>query len=203
MSINLQYQHLEEDTDYGEYFQTEQQDITVQTIKNSLYRKLADDLEYIEKNAIDPLSQFLFFVRTSYMIDNLVNIVQGLRTKTSIERLEANANPIGLFPELKTIKVEGDDLGMLYESVLIDTPISKYFKKYIEMNMEEGADMEQLKGFFKDVNFENLRANLKRLWLEDFFEFVQTLNGISKDNMSRLLQFEADTKAVQVISQNK
>lgn len=133
------------------------------------------------------------------MIDNLVNIVQGLRTKTPIERLEANANPLGIFPELKSIKVEGDDLGLLYESVLIDTPISKYFKKYIEMNMENGVDMEQLKAFFKDINFEDLRANLKRLWLEDFHEFCQSLNGISKDNMTFLLSFEADCKALQVV----
>lgn len=68
---------------------SEHQDISVQTIKNCLYQKLADDLEYIEKNAIQPLSTFIFFVRTSYMIDNLVNIVQGLKSKTPIERLEA------------------------------------------------------------------------------------------------------------------
>ena len=165
----------------------------------ALKRKLADDLEYVEKNSIQPLSQFLFFVRTSYMIDNLVNIVQGLRTNASIERLEANADPIGFFPELKTIKVESDDLTSLYESVLIDTPISKYFLKFLQMNFDESGDMEQFKAFFKETNNENLRSCLKRLWLEDFYNFCQKLNPISRDAMTRLLSFEADTKAVQVI----
>lgn len=64
---------------------------------------------------------------------------------------------------------------MLYESVLIDTPISKYFKRYIEMNAvstDGGNSSENISAFFKSVNFEDLRANLKRLWLEDFNEFV-------------------------------
>lgn len=176
----------------------DQTEISVQTIKLCLKRKLAEEIEYIEKNAIAPLSQFLFFVRTSYMIDNLVNIVQGLRTNTPVERLEANADPLGFFPELKTIKVESDDLNSLYESVLIDTPISKYFLKFLEMNFNETSDMEQFKAFFKETNNENLRSCLKRLWLEDFNAFIQTLNPITRENMTRLLNFEADTKAVQV-----
>jgi V-type H+-transporting ATPase subunit d len=142
------------------------------------------------------LTKFLFFVRTSYMIDNLLNIVQGLRTNTPIERLEANTNPLGFFPELKAIKVESDDFNAMYESVLIDTPISKYFLKFLQMNFNESSDMEQFKAFFKETNNENMRSCLKRLWLEDFNEFIQTLNPISRENMTRLLNFEADAKAV-------
>jgi V-type H+-transporting ATPase subunit d len=130
------------------------------------------------------------------MIDNLLNIVQGLRTNTPIERLEANTNPLGFFPELKAIKVESDDFNAMYESVLIDTPISKYFLKFLQMNFNESSDMEQFKAFFKETNNENMRSCLKRLWLEDFNEFIQTLNPISRENMTRLLNFEADAKAV-------
>ena len=130
------------------------------------------------------------------MIDNLLNIVQGLRTNTPIERLEANTHPLGFFPELKAIKVESDDFNAMYESVLIDTPISKYFLKFLQMNFNESSDMEQFKAFFKETNNENMRSCLKRLWLEDFNEFIQTLNPISRENMTRLLNFEADAKAV-------
>lgn len=135
------------------------------------------------------------------MIDNLLNIVQGLRTNTPIERLEANTNPLGFFPELKAIKVESEDFNAMYESVLIDTPISKYFLKFLQMNFNESSDMEQFKAFFKETNNENMRSCLKRLWLEDFYNFIQTLNPISRENMTRLLNFEADAKAVQVTIQ--
>jgi len=43
------------------------------------------------------------------MIDNIVNIIEGLKNKVDAVTLEAQANPLGLFPELKSIKVESDD----------------------------------------------------------------------------------------------
>jgi V-type H+-transporting ATPase subunit d len=189
---------LEEETDYGEYFQTEQNEITVQTIKNCMKQKLADDIEYIEKNSVDPLSKLFFFIRTVYMIDNLVNIIQGLRNKTPHTRLMANLDPLGMFDELKTIKVEADDFSMMYESVLIDTPISHYFLKFLDMNTSEMTDSAQIQNFFKETNNENMRACLKRLWMEDFYEWVQTLNSISAENMTNLLNMEADFKSIQV-----
>lgn len=161
-------------------------------------QKLADDIEYIEKNSVDPLSRLFFFIRTVYMIDNLVNIIQGLRNNTPSQRLMANLDPLGFFDELKTIKVESDDFSTLYESVLIDTPISQYFLKFLEMNTSELSDLSQIKAFFKETNNENMRACLKRLWMEDFYEWVQTLNSISRDNMVTLLNMEADFKSIQV-----
>lgn len=196
-------QYLEEETDYGEYLQTDQNDVSVLTLRNSMKQKLADDIEYIEKNSVDPLTQLFFYMRTVYMIDNLVNIIQGLRNNTPMERLTANLDPLGIFPELKTIKVESDDFSSLYESVLIDTPISKYFLKFLEINTSEMSDIAQIKAFFKETNNENMRACLKRLWMEDFYEFVQYLNPISRDNMMELLEMEADFKAVQVNVQCK
>jgi V-type H+-transporting ATPase subunit d len=192
--------YLEEETDYGEYLQSDSNEVSVQTIKNSMKQKLADDIEYIEKNSVEPLTKLLFFIRTVYMIDNLVNIIQGLRNNTPIERLTANLDPLGFFPELKTIKVESDDFGSLYESVLIDTPISQYFLKFLEINTSELSDISQIKNFFRETNNENMRACLKRLWMEDFYEFIQTLNPISRDNLMELLEMEADFKAIQVFN---
>lgn len=192
-------QYLEEETDYGEYLQIETNEITVQTIRNCMRNKLAEDIAYIENNSVEPLTQLLFFIRTVYMIDNLVNIIQGLRNNTPMEKLTANLNPLGLFPELKTIKVESDDLESMYESVLIDTPISKYFLKFLDMNISQISDPSQVRAFFKETNNENMRACLKRLWMEDFYEWVQGLNSVSRDNLSELLKMESDFKAIQVV----
>ena len=55
------------------------------------------------------------------MIDNVVNMIEGLKNKVSIEILLANMDPLGYFPEIKNIKVlEGDDYTSLYKDVLID-----------------------------------------------------------------------------------
>ena len=77
----------------------------MQFIKNCLESKLAEELEYIERNSVDPLNKFCFFIRCPYMIDNIINIVEGLKNKVDAATLEGNAHPLGLFPELKSIKV--------------------------------------------------------------------------------------------------
>jgi V-type H+-transporting ATPase subunit d len=55
------------------------------------------------------------------MIDNVVNMIEGLKNKVDIEILLANIDPLGWFPEIRNIKVlEGDDYTSLYKDVLID-----------------------------------------------------------------------------------
>jgi V-type H+-transporting ATPase subunit d len=189
---------LEEETDYGLYLQNETGDVTTLSIRAALKQKLADDVEYLERNSVEPLTQIFFYIRTVFMIENLVNVIQGLRNNYPIEKIQANYDPLGYFPELKLIKLEADDYANLYKGVLIDTPISKYFLKYLEINTSEMKDLTAINAFFKETNNENLRACLKRLWMEDFYEFTQTLNDISKETFHELLSMEADLKTLQV-----
>jgi V-type H+-transporting ATPase subunit d len=71
------------------------------------------------------------------MIDNVVNMIEGLKNKIDIEILLSNIDPLGWFPEIKNIKVlEGDDYSSLYRDVLIDTPIGVYFMKFLEESIE-------------------------------------------------------------------
>lgn len=61
------------------------------------------------------------------MIDNVVNMIEGLKNKIDIEVLLANIDPLGWFPEIKNIKVlEADDYSSLYRDVLIDVNILKF-----------------------------------------------------------------------------
>jgi len=72
-----------------------------------------------------------------YMIDNVVNIIEGLKNKVDIDNLLSNADPLGYFPEMRSIKVlDGDDYTGLYRDVLIDTPVGPYFMKFLEQCME-------------------------------------------------------------------
>lgn len=39
------------------------------------------------------------------MIDNIVNMIEGIKNKVDPDLLLANLDPIGYFPEIKNIKV--------------------------------------------------------------------------------------------------
>lgn len=71
------------------------------------------------------------------MIDNIVNMIEGIKNKVDPDLLLANLDPIGYFPEIKNIKVmEGDDYSGLYRDVLIDTPVGVYFMRFLEESFE-------------------------------------------------------------------
>lgn len=60
--------------------------------------------------------------------------------------------------------------------------------------------MNEVQNIFKELKPEYIRTSLKKLWLEDFYEFCQTkLNATSRAMMCDLLKFEADFKTVQVV----
>lgn len=65
------------------------------------------------------------------MIDNVVNMIEGLKNKVDLDVLLANIDPLGWFPEIKNIKVlEGDDYTGLYKDVLIDVKINFMIDSY-------------------------------------------------------------------------
>lgn len=174
-------------------------------MRSKLKRKLADEIEYVESNSTGMLVDFLDMVAIRYQLDNVVNIIEGLKNKVDIELLMNNIDPLGYFPEMRNIKVlEGDDYSGLYRDVLIDTPVGPYFMKFLEEEMtKEGGDtrtMNEVQNLFKDLKPEYIRTSLKKLWLEDFYKFCEDyLNPTSAAMMSDLIKFEADFKTIQVI----
>jgi V-type H+-transporting ATPase subunit d len=118
------------------------------------------------------------------MIDNVVNIIEGLKNKVDIETLLANSDPLGYFPEMRSIKVlEGDDYTGLYRDVLIDTPVGPYFMRFLEESMEglsENRTINDIMNMFKEMKPEFIRTSLKKMWLEDFHHFCSSnLSGQS------------------------
>lgn len=60
--------------------------------------------------------------------------------------------------------------------------------------------MNEVQNIFKELKPEYIRTSLKKLWLEDFYEFSLTkLNPTSRAMMCDLLKFEADFKTIQVV----
>ena len=52
------------------------------------------------------LVDFLDMIAIRYQLDNVVNIIEGLKNKVDIELLMNNIDPLGYFPEMRNIKVD-------------------------------------------------------------------------------------------------
>ena len=145
-----------EDTDYGSYLLTDNPNISVALMRSKLKKKLADEIEYTCCNSTGMLVEFLDMLSIRYQIDNVVNVIEGLKNKVDIDVLINNADPLGYFPEIRNIKVlEGDDYSGLYRDVLIDTPVGPYFMKFLEEEMvREGGEsrtMQEVQNIFKEL----------------------------------------------------
>jgi V-type H+-transporting ATPase subunit d len=65
--------------------------------------------------------------------------------------------------------------------------------------MGENRTTNEIQNFFREMKAENIRLNLKKLWLEDFFSYTETLNDTTREMMGELLNMEADFKCVQIV----
>lgn len=103
----------------------------------------------------------------------------------------ANLNPLGIYSEMKNIKVlDGDDFSSLYRDVLIDTPVGKYFMIFLDEQIEtlgENRTTGDIQNLFKEMKTETIRSNLKKLWLEDFYKYTESLNENTREMMEDLL----------------
>lgn len=111
-----------------------------------------------------PLSGFLEKMLHGYQIDNVVFIIEGLKSNRSLEELMRTADPLGMFPELKNIQpIEGDDYASLYQNVLVDLPVGVYFRKFLN-EVTEGAasdenseiDAKFISDAMKDYNLQQI-----------------------------------------------
>ena len=122
-----------EDTDYGPFLISESPNMVISTLKSKLKKKIGEEIDYIRCNSTGVLVDFLDIISIKYQIDNVVNLIEGLKNKVDYDILMANIDPLGYFPEIKNIKVlEGDDYSSLYREVLIDTPVGPYFMRFLE-----------------------------------------------------------------------
>lgn len=153
--------------------------------------------------SVEPLSEFLRLISCKYMIDNVVNMIEGIKNKVEYDVLLANIDPLGYFPEIKNMKItDPDDYGTLYSAVLIDTPVGPYFNRFLEdvLGENNNISINEIQAIFKDIKPEYIRTSLKKMWLEDFYNFcTKNLNEISQEYMLDILKFESDYMTIQII----
>jgi V-type H+-transporting ATPase subunit d len=192
-----------EATDYEEVLVQEPSKIPPLRIEAILKQKLADDLQYLQAQASSPLFEFIDLMRHGYMIENTVNIIEGIKNKVDFEQLLKRANPLGEFPGMRTIKAaESENYANVYQTVLIDLPVGKYFHKLLENVLAASStkDTNAIDLIMKDNGPEKTKNLLKKIWLTEMYKFCTTmLDGPSREIMEHLLKFESDCMTMQII----
>ncbi len=192
-----------EATDYEEVLQQEPNPIPVTRLQTILKQKLADDMQYLQAQAGSPLYEFIDLMRHGYMIENTVYIIEGIKGKVDFETLMKRADPLGEFPGMRTIKAaESENYANVYQTVLIDLPVGKYFHMFLEDILVGAAnkDINAIDSIMKDYTQEKIKNLLKKIWLTEMHKFCTTqLNETSREMMEELLKFESDCMTIQII----
>ncbi|GMM30080.1 H(+)-transporting V0 sector ATPase subunit D [Martiniozyma asiatica (nom. inval.)] len=172
-------------TDYGNLL-ADCPTLSTSLIESKLNGALVSQVSYIRSQATDPLSGFLDYMSFGYMIDNVALMITGTIHNRDRNEILRKCNPLGWFETLPTLSI-ASDLDSLYETVLIDTPLAKYFTNCLSID-----DLD-------DLNIEIIRNCLYKEYLEDFYNYAQTLPEPSNEIMQNLLSFEADKRAINIV----
>ena len=137
-----------------------------------------------------------------YQIDNVVFLIEGLKSGRNTAELMNAVDPLGYFKELKYVQpIEGDDYAGLYQNVLIDLPVGVYFRKFINEITDSTTGEDSIAERMRDYSLQQIQLRVRKIWLEELFDFCETkLQPTSAEVMSDFIKFEADCQTIQIIA---
>ena len=189
------------DTDYSDYVK-DYTETDTSALKMLLKKKLADEIDQVQSVAGPDLDKFIEMIRHKYMIDNVINIIEGIKNKTDKNVIEARNEPLGYLKEISgLLKLDYKKIEDLYEDVLIDTEVGVYFSKFLEevLAMSDSKNVATINNFLQSLKPEEIKNYLKKIWLEYFYHFCKTLNPTTSEIMEDLVKYEADCQTIQIV----
>ena len=189
------------DTDYSDYVK-DYTETDTSALKMLLKKKLADEIDQVQSVAGPDLDKFIEMIRHKYMIDNVINIIEGIKNKTDKNVIEARNEPLGYLKEISgLLKLDYKKIEDLYEDVLIDTEVGVYFSKFLEevLAMSDNKNVATINNYLQSLKPEEIKNYLKKIWLEYFYHFCKTLNPTTSEIMENLLKYEADCQTIQIV----
>lgn len=163
-----------EETDYGSaIFEGLTDRFEIELLRNNMTKKLMNEIQYMISASSYPLNEFLTRMLHRYQIENVVYIIEGLKSNRKVEDMMARADPLGAFDEMKNVQpVDGDDYASLYQTVLIDLPIGNYFRKFLdEITVTASSDdnvefdAKYVADVLSDKSVLQIQNHLKKIWL--------------------------------------
>ncbi|KAL6930218.1 hypothetical protein ACO0SA_001631 [Hanseniaspora valbyensis] len=165
-------------------------------ISTVIQEKFYKEFKYLLNNSNEGLTkQFLDYVRYSYMIDNVILIINGTIHERDTNELLAKCHPLGIFDTLPTLSV-ATDLETLYNLVIVDTPLAPFFIKIFGENSVDAS--KQL----TDLDMEIVKNRVYKEYLQHFKEWIQTsfpAYDPTNENMTEFLNFEADKRTINIM----
>jgi V-type H+-transporting ATPase subunit d len=175
-------------TDYGNFLQNEPSPLNSGVITEKATEKLVREFNELRFHAVDPLSTFLDFITYEYMIGNVLKLITAIRNGRGALELMYKCHPLGMFETIGAITA-ASTIDDMYEIVLADSPIGKFFTKTDKRD-------------FDDHSTEEIRGMLYKNYLETFYDFVKKLGGVTGEIMGEILEFEADRAVLTITRQS-
>jgi V-type H+-transporting ATPase subunit d len=176
--------------------------LTSQVVVDRVWMKFVEEFEWIRNQAVAELATFLHYIQYEYMIRNVSFLISGLINQNDPMELLSECDEMGRFPRMRTVLTfENVDDGLkdLYRTVLIDTPIGKYFEQFFEKSGALDQSMDSFRRLFNEQDIDLVTNTILRYWLEDFYAYCVALGGTTGEMMAQLLEFEADKRAISIM----
>ena len=140
------------DTDYIDYVK-DYTETDTSALKMLLKKKLADEIDQVQSVAGPELDKFIEMIRHKYMIDNVINIIEGIKEISGLLKLDYK-------------KIED-----LYEDVLIDTEVGVYFSKFLEevLASSDNKNVQTINNFLQALKPEEIKNYLKKINMARIF----------------------------------
>ena len=188
-------------TDYEDFIKNFRED-DITSLKSELKKKLANEIEYVQQVSGPELQKFIQLVRHRYMIDNVITIIECNKSGTRDDVTRSRMEDLGHLPEIEgLLKMKMQKIDEIYEDVLMDTEVGSYFFFFLdkETKNSENKQISIVQNALQDLKPEKIKNSLKKIWLENFYLYCQSLEGMTRELMMNLLEFEADCQAIQVV----
>nr|XP_036851707.1 V-type proton ATPase subunit d 2 isoform X1 [Manis javanica] len=169
-------------TDYGNFLANQTNPLTVSKIDTEMKKKLCREFEYFQNHSLEPLSTFFTYMTCSYMIDNVILLMNGALQKKSVKEILGKCHPLGRFTEMEAVNIAETPTD-LFNAVLVETPLAPFFQDCMSENILD------------ELNIELLRNKLYKSHLEAFYKFCKNHDDVTADIMCPILEFEADRRA--------
>ena len=142
------------------------------------------------------------------MIDNILDLIKAATSSQSVdvEAVVESCHPLGTLESgiMKSILAYEDlaeDFHNLYRTILVDTPVGKYFTMFLQESVDEKAamDPESVRTTFTEIPMTLIENSIKKFYLEDFYYFcVEEIGGETGVIMGELLSTRADMLTINV-----
>ena len=207
------FKQVLDETDYGKYLiQNDGGRMDSIELKQRLYLKLKDEIEYLMGQATGELAQFLQIMMHYYQIENVIAFISGVKNNQDPGITKKALNPLGEFNGLKSVSsFAADDFVSLFQNILIDMPVGEYFRKFIDaitdhLKNEQGGDqnekisVDEITQMINDNSASEIKVMLKKIWLISFHRWIQAnCNASTQEVMDDLLKAESDWETMQII----